>query len=511
MRGVSCSFSGGGYDLLSPSPARLGSRQRWAPLLTSGRPCRHRLCFINKLDRQGAKPFPIIDNLRSKLKLNAAAVQVPIGAEEKLQGVVDIIDRKALYFEGPRGDTVTEGPVPEDLKALMEAKRAELIEKVSEVDDGLADRFLLGEEPTPQEIRRAASQHACLQRRSRIPISAPLVLQRVLGKADVGASSCALCSPCPPTPSSPPACLLGDGLQGCHPPGHRCPQVLPRVHGHRVQEQGSAAATGWGQGLPAQPSRGRSGVRRRGAPLDRTFVQPDDAHKESRPRRSARSSPEQGLGGLEMGLGRFQAAGSCSRVLLPTPKPPPQVVNRALDIDQDEKELVLPGNPKGPAVALAFKLEEGKFGQLTFLRVYNGTISRGDTLINTNSGKKIKVRTKGEWPLVWQRVLGVSFWSTGPWRCWCGPQVPRLVRVHANELEDIQSAHSGQICAMFGVECASGDTFTDGKLNVAMTSLHVPEPVMSLAITPKDKNATAAFSKALNRQEREGHTLPGTF
>lgn len=74
-------------------------------------------------------------------------------------------------------------------------------------------------------------------------------------------------------------------------------------------------------------------------------------------------------------------------------------------------------------------------------------------------------------------------------------QVPRLVRMHSDEMEDITEAASGEICAMFGVDCYSGDTFSDGTHQLVMTSMHVPSPVMSLAIEPKDRATTAQFSK----------------
>ena len=74
-------------------------------------------------------------------------------------------------------------------------------------------------------------------------------------------------------------------------------------------------------------------------------------------------------------------------------------------------------------------------------------------------------------------------------------QVPRLVRMHSDDMEDITEASSGEICAMFGVDCYSGDTFSDGTHQLVMTSMHVPTPVMSLAIEPKDRATTAQFSK----------------
>ncbi|RLN11602.1 elongation factor G, mitochondrial [Panicum miliaceum] len=154
---------------------------------------------------------------------------------------------------------------------------------------------------------------------------------------------------------------------------------------------------------------------------------------------------------------------------------PLEVDNYALDQSKSEEKVLLAGTPAEPLVALAFKLEEGRFGQLTYLRIYDGVIRKGDFIYNVNTGKKIKV--------------------------------PRLVRMHSNEMEDIQEAHAGQIVAVFGVDCASGDTFTDGTVKYTMTSMNVPEPVMSLAVSPISKDSGGQFSKALNRFQKEDPTF----
>ena len=153
---------------------------------------------------------------------------------------------------------------------------------------------------------------------------------------------------------------------------------------------------------------------------------------------------------------------------------PHQVTNHALDIKNDEKKVALSNSSDDPMVALAFKLEEGRFGQLTYMRIYQGSLKKGDWLVNTRTGKKLKV--------------------------------PRVVRMHSNEMEDVESVGSGEICALFGVECASGDTFTDGKNAYSMTSMFVPDPVISLSLTPKNKDTTN-FSKALQRFQREDPTF----
>ena len=114
-----------------------------------------RVTFINKMDRMGANPWRAIEQINAKLKIPAAAIQVPIGAEENLQGVVNIIDRVALYNEGEQGETIRKAEVPEDLKELVEEKRALLIETLADVDEEMADIYLEGEEPTVEQIKGA--------------------------------------------------------------------------------------------------------------------------------------------------------------------------------------------------------------------------------------------------------------------------------------------------------------------------------------------------------------------
>ncbi|MDP6178736.1 MAG: elongation factor G, partial [Desulfatiglandales bacterium] len=149
--------------------------------------------------------------------------------------------------------------------------------------------------------------------------------------------------------------------------------------------------------------------------------------------------------------------------------------NFALDLDQGEKEVLLSSNPHDPLVALAYKLDVTPYGQLTYLRIYQGSIGKGDELNNVRDRKKIRVG--------------------------------RVVRMHADELEDITRAGAGDIVALFGVECFSGDTFTDGRLNYSMSSIFVPEPVISLVISPKDNKARTNIAKALQQFIREDPTF----
>jgi len=154
---------------------------------------------------------------------------------------------------------------------------------------------------------------------------------------------------------------------------------------------------------------------------------------------------------------------------------PAEVENRAVDLDGEGEERVLSADPAAKTVALAFKLEEGPYGQLTYVRVYQGSLRKGEEIVNTRSGQKIKVG--------------------------------RLVRMHADTMAEITEAGPGDIVALFGVECASGDTFCSPGLNLAMTSIYVPEPVISLAIEPIDKAAADRVAKALNRFTKEDPTF----
>jgi elongation factor G len=158
--------------------------------------------------------------------------------------------------------------------------------------------------------------------------------------------------------------------------------------------------------------------------------------------------------------------------LLPCPE---DIENYALDMEADEAPVLLATDPQKPLVALAFKLEDGPYGQLTYIRVYQGSIAKGDTIINIRTGKKVKVG--------------------------------RVVRIHADQMEDIGGIQAGYIGALFGIDCASGDTFAAPGISLTMTSMYVPEPVISLAVTAADHKSETNMSKALARFTKEDPTF----
>jgi elongation factor G len=154
---------------------------------------------------------------------------------------------------------------------------------------------------------------------------------------------------------------------------------------------------------------------------------------------------------------------------------PTEVANHAYDANKDGEMVPMEINSKKPFVGLAFKLEETKFGQVTYVRIYQGKVKKGSTIMNTNTGKKVKVS--------------------------------RMVRMHSADMEDINEAGAGDIFALFGVDCASGETFCDTDVKLTMTEMHVPDPVMSLTVKPKKVDDLDNFLKALSRFVREDPTF----
>ncbi len=306
-----------------------------------------RLAFINKLDRQGSNPWKVIGDLRNQLKLNAAAVQLPMGLEEKHSGVIDLIELKCYTFEGDKGETVIEsGDIPSNMVELVHEKRMELLERLADVDEEIGELFLMEEEPTPQQFKDA------IRRRT---------------------VSC---------------------------------QFVPVFMGSAFKNKGVQKL------------------------LD--------------------------------GVVDY----------LPEPR---EKANYALNRAKNEEPVEVSCHKDAPLLALAFKLEETQFGQLTYMRIYQGMLKKGNSIMNVNDGKKIKLA--------------------------------RIVRMHSDEMQEIEEAHAGDVVAMFGIDCCSMDTFSDGNMDLAMSSMFVPEPVMSLAVKPCETKMQNNFGKALRKFTKEDPTL----
>ncbi len=114
-----------------------------------------RLVFINKLDRLGADPWRAVSQLRSKLGLHAAAVQVPIGLEGNHNGVVDLVEMQAVYFQGINGRNVVREPIPENLQDIVEEKRQALIETLGDVDEVIGEKLISDMEITNSDVKAA--------------------------------------------------------------------------------------------------------------------------------------------------------------------------------------------------------------------------------------------------------------------------------------------------------------------------------------------------------------------
>lgn len=305
-------------------------------------PC---LAFINKLDRAGSNPHRVIAALREKLNHNAVAMQLPIGLEHEHEGVIDLVTKKAIYFDGKNGETLRFEEIPAEYADDVEVYRADMLDKLSMCDDELME-MLLEEKEIPEDLIHATIRKA--------------VIARELTPVYMGSA------------------FKNKGVQ----------ILLEAV-------------------IKYLPS-----------PLEREYF--------------------------------------------------------GFDNNKNEKIQVYPDNSK-PTCAMAFKITDETFGQLTYTRIYQGTINKGESYYNPRVGKR-------------QRI-------------------GRIVRMHSNDREDLDKAEAGDIVALVGVDCASGDTFCDESFNTTMESIFVPEPVIELAIKPAKQEDLVKMSKALNRFMKEDPTF----
>lgn len=305
-----------------------------------------RVAFINKMDRTGADAFKVAGQLKEKLSHNPVMMNIPIGSEDALAGVVDLVEMQAYQFDGDKGETVVKIDIPAEMADIVAEYRHKLIDEMSNWNDELME-LAMEEQDIPKPLLQTAIRTACLS-------------------------------------------------------------------------------------------------------MDITPVFTGSAYKNI---------------GVQLLLDGVQD-------YLPSPY---DIENKALDIDNNEEEVILESEEDKPLVAYSFKLEDGRYGQLTYVRVYQGILKKGMQIFNMSTGKK--------------------------------HSVGRLARMNSNNMEDIDQSKPGDIVALFGIDCSSGTTFTDGKMNVNMTSMHVPSPVIELVIETHNRDQLANLSKGLNRFTKEDPTF----
>ena len=307
-----------------------------------------RICFINKLDRTGGSFEKSFASILDRLTKNAVRMQIPIGEEEKHEGVVDLLKMKAFYFEGEMGMTVREAEIPEHLKANAKKFHNELIEKIVEQDEALMEDFLAGKE---------------------IPVAE---LKKVLRKATIAND------------------------------------IVPVFTGSALKNKGvQLVLDGVVDYLPS--------------PLD-----------------------------------------------IPKPKGIDPVSGDEITREVSDTESLS---------ALAFKLQSDPFvGQLTFFRVYSGTLESGSYLYNSTKGKI--------------------------------ERIGRILRMHANQREEVKKVFAGEIAAAVGLkDTMTSDTLCDENNPIILERIKVPEPVVSLRIEPKTKADQEKMGMALSRLAAEDPTF----
>ncbi|MGD0041569.1 MAG: elongation factor G [Isosphaeraceae bacterium] len=305
-----------------------------------------RIAFINKMDRTGANPANVIQQLETKLNLTAIPLQLPIGAESNFQGVIDLIERQAIYFDGDNGENVRTEPVPADLVEATERARQGMLEALSMVSDAIME-LLLEEVDVPLDL-----------------------IYKTIREGTIAQ------------------------------------QLCPVMVGSAYRNKG------------VQPLLDAI-CRYLSSPLDREIF--------------------------------------------------------ARDNNNGMAEIPLAADPDAPLVAMAFKLVEESFGQVTYMRIYQGTLSKGTFYFNARQRKRARIS--------------------------------RILRVHADQKEDIDSASAGDIVAVMGLECATGDTYCSEGTNVSLESIYAAEPVIDLSIQPAKRADYDKLSKALNRFMREDPTF----
>ena len=304
-----------------------------------------RICFINKLDRAGASFDRSFESIITRLGANPVAIQIPIGLEDQLKGVIDLIAMKGLLWKDEtKGSEYEVGEIPEDLKEAAAAAREKLIEAVASIDDDLMHKYLEGEEISEAEIRKALRA----------------------GTIDL--------------------------------------KLVPVVTGSAFKNKGVQTL------------------------LDAVVD------------------------------------------YLPSPLDVPAVEGINPKTDGIEAR---PPEAAAPFAGLVFKIMADKhLGQLSFVRIYSGSIKAGSYAYNPIKGSK--------------------------------ERVGRLMRMHANKREDIEDASAGEIIAIGGMkQVTTGDTVCDENKPVILEKMEFPAPVIRVAVEPKTRQDQDKLGVALNRLAQE--------
>ena len=120
-----------------------------------------RMAFINKMDILGANFYACVDQIKNRLKKNAIVLQLPIGKEDEFKGIIDLFEMKSYIYNDEKGDNITVGEIPENMKQDAELYHTELVEKICELDDELMMAYLEGEEPSVEELKKALRKATC--------------------------------------------------------------------------------------------------------------------------------------------------------------------------------------------------------------------------------------------------------------------------------------------------------------------------------------------------------------
>ena len=305
-----------------------------------------RLAFVNKMDRTGADPVEVVNQMKEKLGIDAVLIQLPIGAGESFEGVIDLITMKALHFDGKDGETVRADEIPAAMADEAATERQHMLEALSMYSDELME-LLLSEEEVPVEL-----------------------IHKVLRDA-----------------------VLGE-------------EVTPVMMGTAYRNKG------------VQPLLDAI-VRYLPAPFDHEIV--------------------------------------------------------AKDCVDQTKQIPLDTDASKPFVGMAFKIVDDPYGQLTFTRIYQGTIAKGQQYYNQRTGRK--------------------------------DRFSRILLMHADKREEVDSAEAGDIVAIMGIDCASGDTYAAQPKFCTLENMFVPEPVIKVAVSPSQRAEADRLGKALARFRKEDPTF----